>query len=235
MCVDVTTGRYGRMIRMPERDRPTVGRRALLRRAGASLVVAVTAGCSTAGDDQWTPTPTPTPYPPPSASGKPMVEFDASKHEDYPEVEPFEQHIHRLTNRARENGGLEPSHDFEEAPPLEFNEDLAYIARTHSQDMVFYDYTGHEDSDGERVFGRVSEYNIKYRSLSENVAGTVMDSGETPEEHARVVVGGWLRSEPHRENLLREKWDYEGIGVFIEEDGGVATTQILLQSRNSED
>ena len=45
-------------------------------------------------------------------------------------------------------------------------------------------------------------------------------------ELAKLSVAGWLNSdEGHRENLLDDEWEYEGVGVYVTADAKVYVTQ----------
>lgn len=47
-------------------------------------------------------------------------------------------------------------------------------------------------------------------------------------ELANAVVEGWLNSPEHRENLLREGWAQEGIGVSVVENPDEGGTEIYV-------
>ena len=51
--------------------------------------------------------------------------------------------------------------------------------------------------------------------------------GEPPEEAiATQFVDMWMNSDGHRQNILTERWNNEGIGVYYDsEDGEVYATQ----------
>lgn len=143
---------------------------------------------------------------PPEADGVPTDE----------EVQPYERAIHERVNDVR----LE--HDLD---ALGFNEEIAGVARRHSVDMAERDYFGHVSPDGERPRDRLEEFFTGYcRMIGENVASVSGLPDDSPEAVAERVVAGWMESEGHRENLLREAYDEQGIGVVID-DGRILATQ----------
>jgi uncharacterized protein YkwD len=60
--------------------------------------------------------------------------------------------------------------------------------------------------------------------LGENLAyfksGTKIPTVPSPEDIAATIVDGWLNSPEHRENLMREKFNREAIGVVILQNNG---------------
>lgn len=124
----------------------------------------------------------------------------------------LESMIHREVNDRRKTHGLKS---------LDMASTLRESARDHSRSMVQREDLYHGD------------LNFGCSSSGENVAKTwyqvTIDSDRgdlyysTPEELANGVVNQWMNSTDHRENLLRSRWDREGIGVEITvEDGNTA-------------
>jgi len=54
---------------------------------------------------------------------------------------------------------------------------------------------------------------------------TVMNENE--EDIARSLVNSWMASPPHRENILREKWESISVGVYVSEGMTVFATQLF--------
>lgn len=140
------------------------------------------------------------------------------------EAAAIEAAVHRRVNEVR------AEHD---RSRLRHDAVVANVSREHSEDMHERDYFSHVSPDGETPADRMSEHHPRpCRGVGENLA-LVQGGGDTPEEAARTAdraVDGWLRSEGHRENLLREGWDSEGIGVSVTDDGRVYVTQTFCQT-----
>ena len=141
--------------------------------------------------------------------------------------EDIEQLVHEKVNEERESRGLSV---------LSFDAELTEIARHHSEDMAQSDYFAHTSPDGEDMEDRYDMYNYNCRAdINGNQYAT---GGEnifkqsysgitfTNEELATETVEGWMNSPRHRENMLKEYWNNEGIGVYIEEDGSRTTVYV---------
>lgn len=107
---------------------------------------------------------------------------------------------------------------------LASDESLAAVAEYHSQDMHDRDYFAHEGPDGETVGDRYARFGIDCNG-GENIyvtrAGGLAATEQTLADH---VVREWMNSEGHRENLLKERYTDQGIGIVIV-DGTVYATQ----------
>lgn len=98
--------------------------------------------------------------------------------------------------------------------PLEWNENLAQLAREWSEEMSTTGEFQHRDIDLDLVQGMDG-----LTGLGENIFSSTapVPAGQAHE--------GWMRSPGHRANLLSPDWDLLGIGVVCAEDGGVYVTQ----------
>lgn len=129
--------------------------------------------------------------------------------------------IFTLTNEARAADG---------AAPLEWDEDLAEIARTYADRMVEQKFFSHTDPDGhdqsyraqEAGYQTVKEIEGGQRiGVSENIAymgtGNVVRYGYVnptdPESIARAIMDGWMNSPGHRTNILDPLSDRIGVGM----------------------
>lgn len=150
----------------------------------------------------------------------------------------LEIRVHQLTNQQREQFGLKP---------LILDEELSNVARGHSKDMANRNYFDHvtpeglEPTDRAKLLGYECEKiigNLAYRGISENILqNNLYDSvylvaevgvsyeWNTLEEIATTTVDGWMHSSGHRENILNDTYDREGIGVWIAKDDKVYITQ----------
>jgi len=150
----------------------------------------------------------------------------------------LEMQIHQLTNQFRQENGLEE---------LSWDEELSSVARGHSKDMAWREYFDHKTPEGWDATERATflKYkcektleNVTYSGIGENIFqnnlyGTVWNVGSIPtayewnsqEDIAQSTVQGWMNSTGHRENILTDTYDREGIGVEIAEDDRVYITQ----------
>ncbi|WP_435156096.1 CAP domain-containing protein [Haladaptatus sp. DFWS20] len=139
-----------------------------------------------------------------------------------------EFYIHIYVNEERTDHGLQP---------VEFDAALRDIARNHSAEMGREQYFQHVSPSGETPGDRyrTADYycirgageNIAYTSFDRRVKtenGTVVHY-RTADELARGIVSQWMNSPSHRENLLSENWEREGIGVYYAESERIFATQ----------
>lgn len=129
--------------------------------------------------------------------------------------------VHQNVNEERQSHGLSS---------LSVDGELREIARYHSKDMAETEYFAHTAPDGETMgdryekFGyqcRVSTGTNRYAAGGENIFMlSFSGTGYTEEEIAERTVQGWMDSPGHRENLLKEYWNTEGIGVYVVESDG---------------
>ncbi len=129
-----------------------------------------------------------------------------------------EMEVHRLINLEREKHGLKT---------LEYDERLAFVAKSHSIDMASNEYFSHETPEGLNPTDRagnadyVCRYqigNLIYSGIGENihmVKGPSVALGSTPESIAELAVSGWMDSPGHKKNILTSNFSSEGIGVYI--------------------
>lgn len=144
-------------------------------------------------------------------------------------ISKLEKDIHNLINIEREKQGLSG---------LEWSEELAAIARSHSRDMAKKDYFSHYDLENRSFVYRyekagfecmilinvtngyehyaIGAENIFRNSLAKYIYadGTVAEYN-TMEEIAESTVSGWMESEGHRENILTPYWKSEGMGIAV--------------------
>lgn len=138
--------------------------------------------------------------------------------------------IHREVNVRRGEQGLSE---------LDHDSELRGIARKHSEVMAAQRDIFHTQPDGDDLSDRYSQGGNScrvpvdgnsYSTGGENVAKTwykedVMADGgtvhhSTPQQLAAGVVDQWMNSPGHRENILKDYWRNEGIGVNITEERG---------------
>ena len=127
----------------------------------------------------------------------------------------LELRVFDLINKQRAQIGLDD---------LEWNDDVAEIARRHSENMANYNFFSHTDMNGWMVNDRADALGIKkWRAIGENIA---FNRGyKNPAESA---VERWMQSPSHRENLLNNRWQQSGIGIAVTEDGTYYFTEVFL-------
>lgn len=194
----------------------TVHRRRIIK-FGTIICLISLSGCKDGLPEEMKETSTPTP--------KPMTPFDATEPEMFSNVDrkDLEETIHRLVNGERKEHGLNS---------LEFNEDLAYIARIRSQDMAVKGYFAHEEPDGDTLIDRLREYGYDWNSTGENLVKPSVHPDTPIVTIAERAVSGWMESPPHRENILVPDFNVEGIGAYVTDHYTIYITQIFDEKRH---
>ena len=150
----------------------------------------------------------------------------------------LEIQIHDLTNQYRIQNNLEP---------LLWDEELSNVARGHSKDMAWRNYFDHQTPEGlsptdrgklldyqcEKLVGDLIYSGIGENIFQNNLYNTVWYVAGIPtsyewnsqNEIVKSTVDGWMDSPGHRENILTDSFDREGIGIEIAEDDKVYITQ----------
>jgi uncharacterized protein YkwD len=100
-----------------------------------------------------------------------------------------------LTNAARAD---------EDLGALVWSDALAAVAEAHSQDMCDRDFFAHVNPDGDDAAARVTEAQIPWNRLAENIAGGNSAPAATHQQ--------WMNSSGHRANILNGQLGKIGIG-----------------------
>jgi len=130
-------------------------------------------------------------------------------------VSSVEKEAFDLINKKRSDAGLEP---------LVWNEQLAALAREHSDDMAEFKYFSHKGTDGTMVDARADKLGIiNWSAIGENIA---FNRGYS--DAASFAVSCWMESPGHRQNILDKRWNQSGIGAAILPDGTYYFTQVFL-------
>lgn len=130
----------------------------------------------------------------------------------------LEREVFNLINKQRVAMGL---------PILKWSDEVAKIARVHSENMAKYRFFSHEDLDGLQVNDRADALGVSnWRSIGENIAYN--QGYDHPGEFA---VERWLQSPGHKENLLNNRWKETGIGVAVSKDKRYYFTQVFVLRR----
>lgn len=144
-----------------------------------------------------------------------VIETSAKKSTNTYELERI---VFDLINEKRTAAGLSK---------LNWSEDVARIARLHSQNMANSKFFSHRGLDGLRVDDRAYSLGVKrWQSIGENIASNRGFGSPTD-----VAVDAWMRSTGHRENILNNSWQETGIGVAVDNDGKYYFTQVFLLRR----
>lgn len=101
-------------------------------------------------------------------------------------------------NAVRAKGSYCGSKYYAPAPALSWEDRLAAAAQDHGDDMEKEGYFDHTGLDGSSVGDRVSNRNYEWTSVGENIA-----RGQTS---ISSVMGDWIESEGHCQNLMNPKF-----------------------------
>lgn len=123
------------------------------------------------------------------------------------DVAAWEQEVFTLVNDIRLEYGLRE---------FEYDDQLADVARAHSQDMIDRDFFDHENPDGDSPFDRMRAAGLRFTMAAENIAAGY----PSPES----VVEGWMNSPGHRANILSEN-KRMGVGLALGGSYGYYWTQ----------
>lgn len=121
----------------------------------------------------------------------------------------LETEIAERVNEARQENGL---------PALSADSELSQVARYHSTDMATRRYFDHVSPGGETPPDRYRKFGLTCRG-GENIFKTTYSTAQTIDEVAERAVQSWLESEGHRENIMKQKYSRQGVGVNISHSG----------------
>jgi uncharacterized protein YkwD len=111
------------------------------------------------------------------------------------------QRVVELFNQLRAENGV---------APLTVDGRLVQAAQRHSRDMARGRFLEHDGSDGSTTMSRLEDAGYHWRTVSENIAA----GQATPDS----VVVSWMRSPPHRANILDASMTHVGIGYVLTDD-----------------
>ena len=130
----------------------------------------------------------------------------------------LERQVFDLINERRVQSGLFL---------LEWSDDIAKMARQHSENMAHHKFFSHTDLKGLMVNDRDDAYGIKkWQAIGENIA-----YNRGYENPAVFAVERWMQSPSHRENLLSSRWKESGIGIAVTADGTYYFTEVFLSRK----
>ena len=130
----------------------------------------------------------------------------------------LEREIFTRLNATRKSNGL---------AELEWDEQVADVARLHSQNMADKKFFSHRGSDGSMVDDRADRVGLgQWLMIGENIA--YMRGFDDP---AGLAIEKWMESTAHRKNLLGKNWLESAVGVAMTEDGTYYITQVFLHRK----
>jgi uncharacterized protein YkwD len=115
------------------------------------------------------------------------------------EDEAAESELLRLANQNREQAGV---------PPLRMNQDLIKAARAHARLMIAQRQLSHQFDGEATLLKRLHETGVPLNSVAENVAYNAS---------AEAVFESFMRSPPHRSNLLDPDFNAAGFAAMWSE------------------
>ena len=142
-----------------------------------------------------TPRTNPTPFPP-TRSPTPLTNPDIPSNNNKKSCEILEG-----INKVRKDKGLSK---------LTLDNRLQQAAQKHARDMAVRGYFSHESPDGLNADDRVIRKGYVWWVLAENIAAGYRTTQQ--------AVEGWLKSPGHLENILCEKCQNTGIGVYYDQN-----------------
>jgi uncharacterized protein YkwD len=99
-------------------------------------------------------------------------------------------------------------------PPVQPNDDLRHAALSHSTEMVNQGYFEHTSPAGVTFVDRIEATGYTQGSRSWEV-GENLVWGNGPLSSPQSLVTSWMNSPPHRENLLRARFQEIGIAAVV--------------------
>lgn len=87
---------------------------------------------------------------------------------------------------------------------------LDSIAQSYADYMAVNSHYDHADKNGNRVSTRLDSAGVNWMSCGENIAAGYVG--------AERVMDGWINSENHRKNILKEGFEYLGVGTAYNDE-----------------
>jgi uncharacterized YkwD family protein/spore coat assembly protein SafA len=127
-------------------------------------------------------------------------------------LETLEKQVATMVNRERASRGLSP---------LQYNWQLARVARIKSQEMADKHYFSHTSPTYGSPFRMMERFGLSFSAAGENIAM----GQRTPAE----VMSSWMNSAGHRSNILSSAYTEIGIGAAKRADGTLYWTQMFIR------
>lgn len=140
----------------------------------------------------------------------------AAETNEVKKFETDETEIFRLINQARVGNNLNS---------LDWDEQLAEMAREYSEKMARENFFSHFDLEGGNAAKRAKKSRLKnWSKIGENLF-----SVERIPRYAAFAVKGWMKSPTHKLVILDKDWTTTGIGISEAENGEIYITQLFIQ------
>jgi uncharacterized protein YkwD len=107
---------------------------------------------------------------------------------------------------------------------LEWDEKLAEQARSHSSRMAARDEMSHVDPERGNLAARLKRAHITWQACAENLF-----EERGLDDPVQAAVEGWMKSEGHRQNILRPELQRTGVGIAARSNGALYFTQIFIK------
>lgn len=107
------------------------------------------------------------------------------------------------------------------ARPLAIDPELSRIARARASDMAAKNYLAHAAPNGDTSASLLMQQDANWQGLlGENLAAQhyTKESGVAVEDFARRFLDEWLKSPPHRDNMIFANYDHAGVGAAVNGD-----------------
>lgn len=124
-----------------------------------------------------------------------------------------EMEVFTLINRERAKYKLQP---------LVWVNEIGSIARSYSRRMAKEGFFDHYDPAGKSVSDRARK--ADWSAIGENLF-----MGTDRNNLWDYAVRGWMRSSPHRKNIISKNYTGTGIGIAKSQNGYVYITQVFVE------
>ena len=107
------------------------------------------------------------------------------------------------------------------ARPLAIDPELSKIARARANDMADKNYLAHAAPNGDTSATLLMKQDEKWQGLlGENLAAQhyTKEGGVTVNDFAQRFLDEWLKSPPHRDNMVFANYDHAGVGAAVNGD-----------------
>lgn len=131
-------------------------------------------------------------------------------------LEESEVEIFNLINKERRRKNLDE---------LEWNDDLAQLARDYSNKMARGRFFDHHEPNGATVVERAKIARVKnWSKIGENLFFC-----EGIYDFSYFAVKNWMKSPTHKDNILDAAWTDSGIGIAESRSGQIYITQVFIE------
>lgn len=127
------------------------------------------------------------------------------------ELNEYEGAVAAMINAYRTESGLNA---------IAYEPTLTYVAKLRSQDLMDRNYFSHYTPEGTTVFNLFRSNGVSYSIGGENLGQAIPAGIGTPE----AFMNAWKNSPTHNANMLRQGYNYIGVGMVESSDRIVVTT-----------